>query len=175
MAQDGLKDHPGILWWMRRQRVLGCSRMGQGCPRMVLRIILGFLGGCGMSKFQEAPGWPRMVLRIILGFCGGCGVREYQDAPGWPSMVLGIILGFFDGCSMSKFQEAPGWPRMVLRIILGFCGGCGVSEHQDAPGWMNYGPGWPSLSSSYLAFAFDVNPLQAAPATKDTKKFSLAF
>ena len=71
MAQDGLKDHPGILWWMRRQRVLGCSRMGQGCPRMVLRIILGFLGGCGMSKFQEAPGWPRMVLRIILGFCGG--------------------------------------------------------------------------------------------------------
>ena len=123
MAQDGLKDHPGILWWMRRQRVPGCSRMGQGCPRMVLRIILGFLGGCGMSKFQEAPGWPRMVLRIILGFCGGCG----------------------------------------------------VSEHQDAPGWMNYGPGWPSLSSSYLAFAFDVNPLQAAPATKDTKKFSLAF
>ena len=69
--QDGLKDHPEILWWMRRQRVVGCPRMSQGCPRMVLRIILGFLGGCGMSKFQEAPGWPRMVLRIILGFCGG--------------------------------------------------------------------------------------------------------
>ena len=28
MAQDGLKDHPGILWWMRREFVLGCSKMG---------------------------------------------------------------------------------------------------------------------------------------------------
>ena len=28
-------------------------------------------------------GWPRMVLRIILGSCGGCGVSEFQDAPGW--------------------------------------------------------------------------------------------
>ena len=40
-------------------------------------------------------GWPRMVLRIILGFCGGCGVSEFQDAPGWPRMVLRIILGIF--------------------------------------------------------------------------------
>ena len=95
MDQDGLKDHPGILWWMRRQRVPGCSRMGQGWPRMILRIILGFLGGCGMSKFQEAPGWPRMVLKIILGFCGGCGISKHQDAPGWPSLSSSYLAFAF--------------------------------------------------------------------------------
>ena len=82
--QDGRKDHPGILWWMRREFVLGCSRMDGGWRRMVLRIILGFLGGCGMSKFQDGS---KMVLRIILGFCGRCGVSESQDAPGWVKMA----------------------------------------------------------------------------------------
>ena len=90
-------------------------------------------------------------------------------------MVSRIILGFLGGCGMSKFQEALGWPRMVLRIILGFCGGCGVSESQDAPRWVKDGPRWPSLSSSYLTFAFGVNPLQAPPATKGTQKFSVAL
>ena len=87
-------------------------------------------------------------------------------------MVLRIILGFLGGCSMSKFQDGS---RMVLRIILGFCGESGVRESQDAPGWVKDGPGCPSLSSSYLDFAFGVNPLQAPPATKDTKKFSVAL
>ena len=132
MAQDGLKDHPGILWWMRRQRVLGCSRMGRGWPRMVLRIILGFLGGCGMSKF---PGGSRMVQDGLKDHPGILWWMRRQRVPGcsrmgrgWSRMVLRIILGFLGGCGMSKFQEALGWPRMVLRIILGFCGGCGVSE-----------------------------------------------
>ena len=30
--------------------------MGQGWLRMVLRIILGFLGGCGVSEFKDALG-----------------------------------------------------------------------------------------------------------------------
>ena len=43
MAQDGFKDHPGDFpgCGVSDHPVPGCSRMGQGWPRMALRIILG--------------------------------------------------------------------------------------------------------------------------------------
>ena len=30
-----------------------------------------------------------MILRTVLGFCGGCGVSKFQDAPGWFEDGLG--------------------------------------------------------------------------------------
>ena len=64
MFQDGFKDHPGDFSSLWREGAPGCSRMARGCPRMVLRIILGISPGCGVSDLQDARGW-------------------LEDAPGW--------------------------------------------------------------------------------------------
>ena len=64
MPQDGLKDHPGNFSSRWREGAPRCSRMGRGCPRMVLRIILAIFPGCGASELQDARGW-------------------VEDTPGW--------------------------------------------------------------------------------------------